>query len=330
MLKTIYQLSFEHNGHGGLRDQIIKVVENTFSSIVRFQALIPENRHSTRVLGTLRQGTGVVINSQGYILTVGYLVMEATEIQVFFPDERHFNAEVVGIDFETGLGLIRVVDPADIDAITLGKASRVSSDQLTLTIGDSVEAQARIITNGRIFEAAPFIGYWEYLLERALYVVPQNPAFGGSPLFNLEGEVIGIVSLQLNQHQGMNLAIPIELFYEIESELIRYGRVVSRQPRTWIGVYHAPYQKGIIIVDVMPDAPASQAGLQKGDILTHINEQRVKTEEQLLRQLWKIPVHEKFQVTFFRQNVQCVATIEGIDFYEFYHIGGDSPSFFDH
>ncbi|MDY0095024.1 MAG: S1C family serine protease [Candidatus Vecturithrix sp.] len=330
MLKTIYQLSFEHNGHGGLRDQIIKVVENTFSSIVRFQALIPENRHSTRVLGTLRQGTGVVINSQGYILTVGYLVMEATEIQVFFPDERHFNAEVVGIDFETGLGLIRVVDPADIDAITLGKASRVSPDQLTLTIGDSVEAQARIITNGRIFEAAPFIGYWEYLLERALYVVPQNPAFGGSPLFNLEGEVIGIVSLQLNQHQGMNLAIPIELFYEIESELIRYGRVVSRQPRTWIGVYHASYQKGIIIVDVMPDAPASQAGLQKGDILTHINEQRVKTEEQLLRQLWKIPVHEKFQVTFFRQKVQCVATIEGIDFYEFYHIGGDSPTFFDH
>lgn len=329
MLKTIYQLSFEHNGHGGLRDQIIKVVENTFASIVRFQAFIPEDRHSTKVLGTLRQGTGVVVNSQGYILTVGYLVMEATEIQVLFADDRHFNAQVVGVDFESGLGLIRVIDPSDIEAITLGKASRVSPDQLTLTIGDSVEAQARVVTNGRIFETGPFIGYWEYLLERALYVVPQNPAFGGSPLFNLEGEVIGIVSLQLNQHQGMNLAIPIELFYEVESELIRYGRVLSRQPRTWIGMYHAPYQKGVIVVDVMPDGPASEAGLQKGDIVTHINEHRVTTEEQFLRQLWAIPVHERFQMTFFRQNIQRVATIDGIDFYEFYHIGGEPMEFFD-
>ena len=327
MIKTIYQLSFEHNGHGGLRDQIIKVVENTFPSIVRFQAYIPEDRHSTKVLGTLRQGTGIVINSQGYILTVGYLVMEATEIQVLFADERQFSAEVVGIDFESGLGLIRLIDSSEVEAITLGKASRVSPDQLTLTIGDSVEAQARIITNGRIFETGPFIGYWEYLLERALYVVPQNPAFGGSPLFNLEGEVIGIISLQLNQHQGMNLAIPIELLYDIESELIRYGRVLSRKPRTWTGIYHAPYQKGILVVDVMPEGPASDAGLQKGDIITHINDDRVKTEEQFLRQLWDIPVHESFQVTFFRQNLQRVVTMKGMDFYDFYNIGGSTDVF---
>lgn len=322
MIKTIYQLSFEHNGHGGLRDQILKVVENTFSSIVRFQAYIPEDRHSTKVLGTLRQGTGIIINSQGYILTVGYLVMEATEIQVLLADDRQFSAEVVGVDFESGLGLIRLLDISEVEAIALGKASRVSPDQLTLTIGDSVEAQARIITNGRIFETGQFIGYWEYLLERALYVVPQNPAFGGSPLFNLEGEVIGIVSLQLNQHQGMNLAIPIELFYEIESELIRYGRVLSRKPRTWTGIYHAPYQKGILVVDVMPEGPASDAGLQKGDIITHINDQRVKTEAHFLHQLWEIPVHQAFQITFFRENYQRVTTIKGIDFYDFYDVGG--------
>jgi S1-C subfamily serine protease len=180
------------------------------------------------------------------------------------------------------------------------------------------------VTNGRIFDTGPFIGYWEYLLERALYVVPQNPAFGGSPLFNIEGEVIGIVSLQLNQHQGMNLAIPIEMLYEIESELIRYGRVMSRKPRTWTGIYHAPFQRGVIVVDVMPDGPADKAGIQKGDIITHIEGKRVKTEEQFLRQLWGIPVHTEFQITLLRKNTKKIVTIQGMEFYEFYDMGGTS------
>jgi S1-C subfamily serine protease len=263
-----------------------------------------------------------VINPQGHILTAGYLVMEATEIQVIFADERTFRAEVTGIDYESGFGLIRLIDPVDIQPITLGNASRVSQGQLTLTIGDSTEAQARIVTNGRIFDTAQFIGYWEYLLERALYVVPQNPAFGGSPLFNIEGEVIGIISLQLNQHQGMNLAIPIEMLYEIESELIRYGKVMSRKPRTWTGIYHAAFQNGVLVVDVMPDGPADKAGIQKGDIITHIKGNRIKTEEQFLRKLWEIPVHTEFPITLFRRNTQKKVTLRGIEFYEFYDIGG--------
>jgi len=322
MIKTIYQLSFEHNGHGGLRDQIVQVVEKTHASIVRFQAYIPEDKHSSRILGSIRQGTGIIINSQGYILTVGYLVMEATEIQVIFSDEKICRAEVTGVDFESGFGLLRLLEPVDVTPISLGNASRVAAGQLTLTIGDSAEAQARIVTNGRIVETGAFIGYWEYLLERALYVVPQNPAFGGSPLFNLEGEVIGIVSLQLNQHQGMNLAIPIELLYEIESELIRYGRVMSRKPRAWTGIYHAQFQKGIIVVDVMPDGPASQAGLQKGDIITHVAGNRVKTEEQFLRQLWEIPIQTEFEITFVRSNAPKITTLRGMDFYDFYDFGG--------
>ncbi|GAK54409.1 PDZ/DHR/GLGF protein [Candidatus Moduliflexus flocculans] len=324
MLKTIYQLSFEHNGHGGLRDQIVNVVEKTANTIVRFQAYIPENRHSANILGAVRQGTGVIINAQGYILTAGYLVMEAENIQVAFSDDRIVEAEVVGIDYESGLGLIRLLEAGDIQPIVLGNSSRVTPGQLTITIGDSTEAQARIVTNGRITDVAPFIGYWEYLLDRALYVIPQNPAFGGSPLFNLEGEVIGIVSLQLNQQQGMNLAIPIELLYDIESELIRFGRVMSRRPRTWTGMYHAPYQKGIIVVDVMPESPAEEAGIEKGDLITHIAGNRVKTEEQLLRQLWEIPVNTEFQVTLIRKNLQYTLTICGVDVYEFYNIGGSN------
>ncbi len=323
MVKVVYQLSFEHNGHGGLRDQIVNVVEKTQSSIVRFQSYIPEDRHSSKVLGSIRQGTGVIINPHGHVLTVGYLIMEATEIQVVFADESTARAEVTGVDYESGLGLIHLIDPpSDIQAIVLGNAARVSPGQLTLTIGESTEAQVRIVTNGRIFDTRPFIGYWEYLLERALYVVPQNPAFGGSPLLNIEGEVIGIISLQLNQHQGMNLAIPVEMLYEIESELIRYGRVMSRKPRTWTGIYHAPFRKGVIVVDVMPDGPADQAGIKKGDIITHIAGKRVKTEEQFLQKLWDIPIHTKFRISLLRQNIPISVTVQSIDFYEFYDIGG--------
>lgn len=322
MIKTIYQLSFEHNGHGGLRDQIVKVVENSHSSIVSFQAHIAEDKHSSKILGTLRHGTGIVINPQGYILTAGYLVMEANEIEVRLADDQIVEAEVTGIDQESGLGLIHLLDVTDLRPISLGNASRVSQGQLTLTIGDSLESEARIVTNGRIYNIAPFTGYWEYILERGLYIVPQNPAFGGSPLFNLEGEVIGIISLQLNQNQGMNLAIPIEILYEIEAELIRYGRVVSRRPRTWTGMYHAPFRQGVVVVDVMPEAPADLSGIRKGDVITHVAGNRVRTEEHFLRQLWEIPVHSEFEVQIMRRDVKLTISIVGTSFYEFFDLGG--------
>lgn len=322
MLKVIYQLSFEHNGHGGLRDQIVKVVEKTQPSIVRFQSYIPEERHSSKVLGSVRQGTGMIINPHGYILTVGYLIMEATEIQVVFADERIVRAEVTGVDYESGLGLIRLTEPIDVQPIALGRASQVSPGQLTLTIGESTESRARIVTNGRIFDTNTFIGYWEYLLDRALYVIPQNPAFGGSPLLNIEGEVIGIVSLQLNLHQGMNLAIPVDLLYEIEGEMIQYGRVMSRKPRPWTGIYHAPFQKGVIVVDVMPEGPADKAGIQKGDIITHVNGVRVRTEEQFLRKIWEIPIDTEFEIALLRKNTSKTVKVRGMDFYDFYDLGG--------
>ena len=100
MLKTVYQLSFEHNGFGGLRDQIVNVVEHTEESIVRFQSYIPEHAPSSKVLGNVRQGTGIVLNASGHILTVGYLIMEATEVQVIFADDTVKEAKVVGVDFD--------------------------------------------------------------------------------------------------------------------------------------------------------------------------------------------------------------------------------------
>jgi S1-C subfamily serine protease len=322
MVKNIYQLSFEHNGHGGLRDQIVKAVEKTQASIVRFQAHVPEKCRSTSVLGSYRQGTGIVINPQGHILTVGYLIMEATEVQMVLADDTVVQAQVAGVDFESGLGLLRPTETLDAVPITIGQSLRVANDQLTLTIGGSTGEQTRIITNGRIFATEQFIGYWEYLLDRAFYVVPQNQAFGGSPLLNLEGELIGIVSLQLNQHQGMNLAIPVDLLPSIEGELIQYGRVISRVPRTWIGIYHAPYAEGVVVVEVVQESPAQKAGLRKGDILTHLNHVHVTSEEHFLRQLWTIPIHTQFHLTYIRQNVPRTITMWGIDRYEFYDLGG--------
>lgn len=327
MVKTIYQLSFEHNGHGGLRDQIVNVVEKTQSSIVRFQSYIPEQCRSSKILGSVRQGTGVLINAQGHILTVSYLIMEATEIHVIFDDDNTVQAQVAGIDFESGLGILQLDIPVDIPPITLGHSSQVATEQLTLIIGGSTGEQTRIVTNGRIFATDQFIGYWEYLLERAFYVVPQNPAFGGSPLLNIEGEVIGIVSLQLNQRQGMNLAIPVDLLYAIEGELIKFGRVLSRSPKAWIGVYHAPYTEGVIIIDVVSEGPAEKAGLRKGDLITHINGVKIISEDQFLRQLWEIPLHSQFQLTCLRQNTKKIFTLWGIDRYEFYNIGGSSEYF---
>jgi len=320
MAQIVYQLSYEHNGHVGLKDQILQIVDQIRPSVVRVQANIPEERPSSRILGTFRQGTGILIDEE-HVLTVGYLILEASTAQITLDGGRQVPARLLGIDLESGLGVLQVLEPTETATLKLGSSEEVSVGDLTLIMG-SMEENTRVVSNGRIFAIQSFVGYWEYMLDEAFLVVPPNPAFGGSPLVSFEGKCIGVVSLQISEPQGMNLAIPIDLFHSIKEELLKYGRVLSRAPRSWLGVYHILIQEGMAVVGVVAEGPADKAGIQRGDIITHLNGIEISSDTDFLHHLWSVPVGEKLHLTIQRNGVTQEIVVRSEDRYRFYQTTG--------
>ncbi len=320
MAQIVYQLSYEHNGHVGLKDQILQIVDKVRPSVVRVQASISETSPSSRVLGTFRQGTGVLID-EIHVLTVGYLILEADTAQITLDDGQQVPAKLLGVDLESGFGVLRALEPVGQWPISLGSSEEANVGDLTVTIG-SLEENTRIITNGRIFAIQPFVGYWEYMLDEAILVVPPNPAFGGSPLLNFQGECIGIISLQLSEPQAMNLAIPIDIFHSIKDELLKFGRVLSRPSRSWLGVYHVLVAEGMAVAGVVAGGPGDKAGIQRGDIITHLNGIEISSDADFLQQLWSTSVGDKLELTILRNGVTYEITVRSEDRYKFYKTTG--------
>lgn len=316
MAQIVYQFSYEHNGHVGLKDQMLEIINRVQPSVVRIQVKVQEERPSSRVLGTLRQGTGVLID-QEHVLTVGYLILEADTVQITLDSGQQVPAKLLGIDFESGLGVLRVLEPIESWSMKLGSSEEANVGDLTLIIG-SLEENTRVVSNGRIFSIQSFVGYWEYMLDEALLVVPPNPAFGGSPLINFQGQCIGIVSLQISEPQGMNLAIPIDLFHAIKDELLKYGKIISRPPRSWLGVYHVLVQEGMAVIGVVAGGPVDKAGVQRGDLITHLDGMEISSDADFLQHLWSIPVGEKLDLTIRRNGITYEITVRSKDRYQFY------------
>lgn len=316
MAQIVYQLSYEHNGHIGLKDQILHVLDQVRPSVVRVQAEIPEERPSSRILGTFRQGTGILIDDE-HVLTVGYLILEAENAEITLDSGQQAQAKLLGIDLESGLGVLRIIEPIEGWPMKLGSSEEVNVGDITLTLG-SLEENTRVISNGRVLSIQSFIGYWEYMLDEAIMVVPPNPAFGGSPLLNFEGQCIGVISLQISEPQGTNLAIPIDLFHSTKDELLKHGRIVSRPSRSWLGVYHILALEGMAVVGVVAGGPADKAGLQRGDIITHLNGMEISGDSEFLHQVWSIPVGEKLDVTIKRNNTTREISVRSEDRYKFY------------
>jgi len=198
--------------------------------VVGIKVQVPRDRPSVLTLGPERWGSGVIFDPVGYALTVSYVLLDAGSIEVSLRDGRTVPGKLVGLDLEVGLGVVKLDGPGPWPAATVGDSSGVSVGQATATVGVD-EDNDLVVTSGSVTEIRGFAGYWEYMLDRAFVVSPYNPAFGGSPLVNVNGEVIGITSLRLGERPAVNLAIPIEKFLPGKDELIQKGRVASRKPR---------------------------------------------------------------------------------------------------
>jgi len=295
-------------------------IQRVEPAVVGIHVEVPPDRPSARTLGAERWGSGVIVDRAGHILTVSYIVTDAQKIAVSLRDGRTLPATLTGIDFESGVGVIRFEGVGSWPSAVLGNSNTVKVGDAAAIVGITEEKRA-VVTHGTIRAIQPFTAYWEYLLERAILVAPTNPAFGGSPLVNSQGEVIGITSLRLGDPPHVNLAIPIDLFHPVKEDLFANGRA-NRPPRPWLGLSAFPGDDGVIIGRVGLVGPARQAGLRPGDVIIRLNGEKVEGLEDFYRKLWRTAIGDDVKLTVRREARFEVITVRPADRYQFTHTRG--------
>jgi serine protease Do len=285
-------------------------------SIVNVHVTVPRQHPSTRILGDERMGSGVVVDTSGLVLTVNYVVMGASVVEVAPLKGRRTRAEVVAQDFEVGLALLRVKRQG-LPPAPLGAGRAPERGDPVVAVASSGEREIRV-GGGLLTYLGEFEEYWEYLLDRGLVASAANPGFGGGGLFSMSGRVLGIVYLNLNEVARNSLSIPIDCYQEHAEELLRYGRVVSRPRRAWLGVYAHALEEGVIIAGIISGGPGDKAGLREGDIIVSLNAQEVSTRRELYVNLWRHEPGERLTLEVMRDNAVRRLEVTGGDRADFF------------
>ena len=260
-------------------------IDTTLRSVVAVRAIIPDDAFTASGLGTLREGSGVVISDKGLVLTIGYLITEAEEVWLTTHDGRVQAAHVMAYDQETGFGLLQALGPLEIPALTLGKSEKTElGDAVYLVDGTGQSVRASIVAKQE------FAGYWEYLLEEAIFIAPAHPSWGGAALVSDDGRLLGIGSLRLQMVQegrvaDVNMAVPIDLLPPILDDLLTRGQT-NRPPRPWLGVFPAESNGEVTVMSVSENGPADQAGLRRGDIISDVRDSEVSGLADFYRKVW--------------------------------------------
>jgi S1-C subfamily serine protease len=259
-------------------------------AIVKIRSIIPENARTAQILGREREGSGVVIDSEGHVLTIGYLILEAETIEIVGSDGKPVRAQFVAYDHRSGFGLLRSERSLDAPAMTLGRSSEIEVGDPVLVAGhggtDSVQG-------ARIIARQEFAGSWEYLLEDALFTSPPYSNFGGAALISRNSRLIGIGSLFTQVvipgfgPVPSNMFVPIDHLKSILNDLINTGR--SRQPpRPWLGLNVEEIKGRVFVQRVSTSGPAEKAGLQQDDIILMVDKATVKGLADYYRQVWAL------------------------------------------
>lgn len=267
-----------------------QTAEEILKTIVKVRALIHEDAVTAQSLGTEREGNGILIDSAGHILTIGYIILESKTIEVTWSDGEVSDAAFVGYDYDTGFGLLRVIQAKDIAPMKLGKSSELKAGEPALVAGHK---GADSILGVRVAARREFTGYWEYLLENAIYTIPHYQNFAGAALIGSDGSLLGIGSIftQINV-PGIgtlpaNMFVPIDLLKPILADLVATGR--SRLPqRPWLGMHTDESHGRVFVIRIHPGGPAEKAKLQIGDLILKVNDQPVESQADFFRKVWAL------------------------------------------
>ncbi len=265
-------------------------VEEKLQAIVQVRAVVPDTARTARSLGTNREGNGVVIDSKGHILTIGYIILEAQTLEVVLPKGKRIGAKFVAYDHDTGFGLLRAVKPLGVEPIKLGKSAGVKKGDAILVAS---HGGASAVLGAQVISRREFAGWWEYLLDSAIFTTPPHPSFAGAALIGPDGRLLGVGSLfsqTVVPGVGIipgNMFVPIDLLRPILADMKSSGRS-GKPPRPWMGLQTEEARGRLFINRVSAGGPADKAGLKSGDIILAVNRKEVSDLAGFYRKVWAL------------------------------------------
>jgi S1-C subfamily serine protease len=274
-------------------------LDQALGAVVGIRALVPPDAFTAEILGTERAGHGALIRNDGIILTIGYLVTEAETVWISLSNGNTVPGHVLGYDQETGFGLVQALARLDVPALALGSSSAAEVG-MRVVVGGSGGRKRSVAA--RIIAKQEFTGYWEYLLDEAIFTAPAHPFWGGTALIGPAGELIGIGSLQIQQSStdpkrkvarqtksadDANMIVPIDLLKPIFNDLITIGQP-NRPPRPWLGLYATEIGNSVAILGLASRGPAQKADLRAGDIVLSVAGTNVTDLAEFFRGVWAL------------------------------------------
>jgi S1-C subfamily serine protease len=290
-------------------------LEHALGALVLLRAEVPEDAFTAQILGTERLGNGVVIRDDGLILTIGYLITEATAVWITTAQGAVLAGHPLAYDQATGFGLVLPLGRLGLPALARGSAAlaRVGDDVLVAGHGGRAHA-----LKGQIFDKREFAGYWEYVLDEALFASPAHPQWGGSALIGSDGRLLGIGSLLVEEKQGDksvqgNMFVPVDLLEPILEDLVKRGRT-RRAARPWLGMYTTEMGAKLVVAGLASGGPADRAGIKLGDVVVAVAGERPQGLADLFRRVWALgPAGAEIPLTVARSGKRTDLQLSSVD-----------------
>ncbi len=291
-------------------------LERALKAVVGVRTQVPPDAFTAGVLGTERAGSGVVIRENGLVATIGYLITEAETVWLTSPEAGAVPGHALAYDQQSGFGLVQPLGKLGLPALAFGDSKRLS-------VGDQAIFAAsggrRHAIETRVVGREEFAGYWEYLLDEAVFTAPAHPFWGGGALIGTDGRLLGLGSLilQRGDERGhrldMNMVVPIDLLTTVIDEMVTYGRV-NRPVRPWLGLYVTENEESLVVGGLADGGPAEQAGVHAGDRILAVRDEEVSDLAALWRRVWATgPAGAPIALHLGRDDTELEITIPSAD-----------------
>jgi S1-C subfamily serine protease len=290
-------------------------LERALGAMVLLRAEVPEDAYTAQILGTERVGNGIVIGDDGLILTIGYLITEASSVWITSAQGAVLAGHALAYDQQTGFGLVLPLGRMGVAPLARGSAALARVDDDVLVAGHGGRAHA---LKAKLFDKREFAGYWEYVLDEALFAAPAHPQWGGTALIGADGRLLGVGSLLVEEKRGEqavqgNMFVPIDLLEPILDDLVRRGRT-RRAARPWLGMYTTEIGAKLVVAGLAAGGPADRAGLKLGDIVVAVDEERPQGLADLFRRVWSLgPAGVEVPLTLMRSGKRMDVRLLSVD-----------------